>query len=559
MGDSACLMQPFSYTSGIPNEANEGNPIHALVQSISFGRFMSESLAWEKWSTFSHNRYVEEAERYSRPGSVAQKKAFFEAHYKKIAAQKAAAMLEQANAASNNETAEEEVANNINPPDSEIVIPNSNEVIDQQHVVATPNTAAYSFVNDNEYGSNAEKGQFESRIVDGADLVPENHVFVVNSLEVEKSNQLRDVDNHKLAETELGGTPQMEKPLLRSSNSNQDSLASMSKKKPSLSSSSSLIHGRATKVPSSPAKDVDPIGPKKDNNATPMIMKSAIHSADKKRSTPKSHYKSVNFTPIREINRFTSKVIRKIESSRPGASSSKTFKDCLTPLKTPTTVSKNEVRRHPSATPWSAERRARTPLDPSAPESIKVSQKWRLLPTENKMQTPILSTPFSFRTEERAARRKKICISLPFLPCCFQKLEDKFNANDAQKVQLQTKIMEKAETEIRKLRQSLCFKARPLPSFYKERKEQQNEMNKIPLAHPESPKLGRKPTRIMAESTSSLPPQRPSIKRSGSKPLHGKDYQTTPTRSLTPQSIVDTHENTSPNIQMDSHIHKYRT
>ncbi|KAF5479745.1 hypothetical protein F2P56_000541 [Juglans regia] len=553
MSDSACLMQPFSYTSGISNEANEGNPIHDLGQSISFGRFMSESLAWEKWSTFSNNRYVEEAERYSRPGSVAQKKAFFEAHYKKIAAQKAAALLEQANAASNNETAEEEVANNISPPDSEIVIPYSNEVIDQQHVVATPYTAAYSFVNDNDFGSNAEKGQFESRIVDGADLVPENHVFVVNSLEVEQSNQLRDVDNHKLAETELGGTPQMEKPLLRSSNSNQDSLASMSKKKPSLSSSSSLIQGRATKVPSSPAKDVDPICPKKDNNATPMIMKSAIHSADKKRSTPKSHYKSVNFTPIREINRLTSKVIRKIESSRPGASSSKTSKDCSTPLKTPTTVSKNEVRRHPSAAPWSAERRARTPLDPSASESTKVSQKWRLLPTDcskylsacrNKMQSPILSTPFSFRTEERAARRKK-------------KLEDKFNANDAQKVQLQTKIMEKAETEIRKLRQSLCFKARPLPSFYKEIKEQQNEMNKIPLA-PRSPKLGRKPTCIMAESTSSLPPHRPSIKRSGSKHLHGKHNQT-PTRSLTPQSVVDTHENTSPNIQMDSHNHKYRT
>lgn len=28
----------------------------------------------------------------------------------------------------------------------------------------------------------------------------------------------------------------------------------------------------------------------------------------------------------------------------------------------------------------------------------------------------------------------------------------------------------KAETEIRKLRQSFCFKARPLPEFYKERK-----------------------------------------------------------------------------------------
>jgi regulatory protein YycI of two-component signal transduction system YycFG len=56
---------------------------------------MSESLDWEKWSAFSHNRYVEEAERIAKPGSVAQKKAFFEAHYKKLAAQKAAALLEE--------------------------------------------------------------------------------------------------------------------------------------------------------------------------------------------------------------------------------------------------------------------------------------------------------------------------------------------------------------------------------------------------------------------------------------------------------------------------------
>ncbi|KAF2316504.1 hypothetical protein GH714_041845 [Hevea brasiliensis] len=98
MGEPTCLMQqqPFSYAAGIPNEANQGNPLHALGQSISFGRFMSESLAWEKWSTFSHNRYVEEAERFSRPGSVAQKKAYFEAHYKNLAARKAAALLEQA-------------------------------------------------------------------------------------------------------------------------------------------------------------------------------------------------------------------------------------------------------------------------------------------------------------------------------------------------------------------------------------------------------------------------------------------------------------------------------
>lgn len=62
---------------------------------------MSESLAWEKWSTFSHNRYLEEVERFSKPGTVAEKKAYFEAHYKKKAAMKAAAAVEEANAAAN--------------------------------------------------------------------------------------------------------------------------------------------------------------------------------------------------------------------------------------------------------------------------------------------------------------------------------------------------------------------------------------------------------------------------------------------------------------------------
>lgn len=71
--------------------------MRALGESISLGRFTTESLAWEKWSTFPHKRYVEEAQRYAQPGSVAQKKAFFEAHYKKIAAQKAAALLEKEN------------------------------------------------------------------------------------------------------------------------------------------------------------------------------------------------------------------------------------------------------------------------------------------------------------------------------------------------------------------------------------------------------------------------------------------------------------------------------
>lgn len=60
-----------------------------LEVSVSFGRFENDSLSWEKWSTFSPNKYLEDVEKCATPGSVAQKKAFFEEHYKKIAARKA--------------------------------------------------------------------------------------------------------------------------------------------------------------------------------------------------------------------------------------------------------------------------------------------------------------------------------------------------------------------------------------------------------------------------------------------------------------------------------------
>lgn len=64
-----------------------------LEVSVSFGRFENDSsLSWEKWSSFSPNKYLEEVEKCSTPGSVAQKKAYFEAHYKKIAARKAELM-----------------------------------------------------------------------------------------------------------------------------------------------------------------------------------------------------------------------------------------------------------------------------------------------------------------------------------------------------------------------------------------------------------------------------------------------------------------------------------
>ncbi|KAL1218961.1 Protein WVD2-like 7 [Cardamine amara subsp. amara] len=77
----------------------EDNPVKAatssnpsLQVSVSFGRFENDSLSWEKFSAFSPNKYLEEVGKCATPGSVAQKKAYFEAHYKKIAERKAEIM-----------------------------------------------------------------------------------------------------------------------------------------------------------------------------------------------------------------------------------------------------------------------------------------------------------------------------------------------------------------------------------------------------------------------------------------------------------------------------------
>ncbi|XP_027923432.1 protein WVD2-like 4 isoform X1 [Vigna unguiculata] len=603
MGDSTCLMQqPFCYASGISNEANENNPIHALGQSISFGRFMSESLAWEKWSTFSHNRYVEEAERYSRPGSVAQKKAFFEAHYKKLAAQKAAALLEQANnGAQNNATV-------THQKDNDTVTHQNDSVTVNHNSQTSPNS---EMVVEVEQDANVLTVTPESVKVEGTEAEMEEVAVVGNSMEVELQNQVEDLDDAQREQNEklsVNVTPVLTPLAKQVSISDQEVLADVGNKKPPVSSFklSSKANNGTSKFTSTPVKSTAAISYKKENIASPISIKPAngtskftttpvkptaatsfkrdniaspmsnrpskftatpiksaaaisfrrdnivtpvnnmpvgLNTADKKRSTPRS----VNFTPIRELNRLTASVMRKFESTRVGAGPSKASKDNLTPMRTPTMASK-EIQKH-TLTPLTEKKGNKTPLDlSSAPRSHTGGPKWNFLSGENRMKSPLISSPFSLRTEERAARRKK-------------KLEEKFNANEAQKVQLQTKHKEKTETEIiRKLRQSFCFKARPLPDFYKERKTSKGETKKDLLTHSETPKDGRKSTPTMAENKTYFPPNRPVLKTSGTKHFQGKSGRTL-THPLTSTShVIPTHENASPNIQhgyLHSRDYKY--
>ncbi|XP_030447411.1 protein WVD2-like 7 isoform X2 [Syzygium oleosum] len=601
MGESTCFMQPFSYASGLPGEQSKGNPIHALGQSVSFGRFVTDSVSWDKWSVFPHNRYVEEAEKFSRPGSVAQKKAFFEAHYKEIAARKAAALLEQqANAASADAAKPSCKVELRNPTCYEFPedVSSSQTILGESQEVQEDNNEVGSAIEGNEISWNVEVKETVEEIKevdsikedDGADLVTEARVHANDYVAEEPLGRLEEVDNgdefeqsgtpemekpllkddgadlvtepqvhtndyvaedvdnsEEVIEDEQSGTPEMEKPLLKNS-ADQGVLVSTIKKKSAGFLLKSVGCLQASSNPSSPVKSTTAALSWKERCATPTTTKPKQDFTNRTRTTPKQLL-PVNLTPVRELKRTTPIFTGKTGSSKIGVNSCKPpSKECQTPLKTPTMVQVHAYRtpKHSLVTPQSANRR--TPCDGSAVERLNTGPKRRsiardcskfLSACKNKLQSPSLSTPFRLRTEERAARRK-------------EKLEEKFNADEKEKVQLQKKVKEKAESEMRKFRQSFCFKARPLPDFYKEKTmpPADGHMKKPTAACPQTPKTGKKPmTTTTVQSTSFLPRQRPLFNNNNvTKQVQGKND-----RILFPQASLSAllaHENRSPNIQL---------
>ncbi|XP_052189785.1 protein WVD2-like 7 [Diospyros lotus] len=524
MGESACLLNSFSLSTPTSQDATstQGTQFHALGESISFGRFMSEPLAWEKWSTFSHKRYVEEARSYARPGSVAQKKAFFEAHYKSIAARKAAAaatttetLVEQPNDAADNSPQPEP-----EPDDGGVAAADSQVHVDEP---LEQSVEGDSTINGNNYSPNAEMKEVETERVRVADLVTETGVLGENSV---KSHTLNQVEN--VADEEA--------PLL------------ISKTKPALSSSESeTLHRRAPKPSVSPAKPAAPIPPRRKINALPVTRKSMVPTADTKRSTRRSLHEMIYCTPAKGPDKPTTLAAHMVESSRVAPSPNKESKDCRTPLRTLITASSNGELKHPSATPCSKNIRSTTttPLHPTAAGSKTIGPKWNILSTvcskslsvcRNKLQSPTLCIPFSLRTEERAARRK-------------QRLEEKFNSQETQEVRLQTRVKEKVESERKGFCRSLCFKAPPMPDHCGGRETTKDQMKneKIPLTHSQSPRKIKPNSSITSQLTTSLPPETASAKNRFPNNITKRKSQV-PNLLGSLGVLIISNENSSPNI-----------
>ncbi|KAG4208413.1 hypothetical protein ERO13_A03G130400v2 [Gossypium hirsutum] len=614
MEESACLVRSFSNPADISREVKEGNPIRALTESISFGRFMSEPLAWEKWSTFSHNRYLEEVEKFSKPGSVAQKKAFFEAHYKRRAAMRAAALLEQANVVTNDASQMGTInAASVDPlshtdlanSDASLSADQLEKNVSNAEIINTVGVYAgnLSVVRENTDITNAEQGP----------AVMEEDVNMEKCDQIENSEAFENGDIH----SKIMATPK----ILPKDCADPKNSTSSSKKRRTNSSSKSSVPSRTSKLPLHPSKRMASAQAKSDAN----VAKSAGNSNDKKKTIPNSLHMSINVassagktnktslrmlrdsptqTPTRALKKSadqenlapssekrqsnsTSKlsnrgIVPKQTTSRIGnnhahinkkpaldpneqrriaqkslhmsmnftphagetnKTSPKISRESSTPLEAPTRPSVYGVLKHASKVVQARDRRTTSVLNKSV--SATGDGRWPSLSSCSKSSNAsgtstrctINSAPFSFRSEERAAKRKEF----------FKKLEDKMMSKEAEKSQMLKKSKEKAKNELNKLRQSTDVKARSNEDSCHGSQFSSNYVKKITSNWPQSPKSGRKPSPSTVQDANSRHPRRPSIKAESSKNGSMKNNRTTCSRTSLPKNR---HENASPNIQL---------
>ncbi|XVF43817.1 hypothetical protein PTKIN_Ptkin02bG0070900 [Pterospermum kingtungense] len=547
MGESACLVRSFSNPADMSHEATEGDPIRALTESVSFGRFMSESLAWEKWSTFSHNRYLEEVEKFSKPGTVAQRKAYFEAHYKRRAAMRAAALLEQANTITNG--ASQEGTINSAPADSSLNTDSSANVnaslaMNQQE--RDVSDAKVADTADADAGNlNVEGDHMDVTDVERGQAVMEQDVNMENT-RAEDSKALENVDNHGM----IMETP--EKMIPHKECTEQKNLTPSSKKRRTNSLSKSITPSRAPKLPLHPAKRVASAQARSDSG----VARSTVSSNDKRKTIPNSLHMSINFAsgagktsktslrmskdssnPLQTLNRALKKAAGQ-ENLAPSASSEKTQSNSISKLsnhggaskqaasrirnnhaiidekslvdsneqrrivqkslhmsmnftpragetnKTSFKVSDNGASKHASKVLQSQDKRTGALLNKSVSGGVARDGRWPSLSNCSKSsiasgsnpRSPTTSSPFSFRSEERAAKRKEITSTWP-----------------------------------------------------------------------QSPKFGRKPSSNKVQDANSRPPMRPSNNTESSKHVSTKNKSITSSVFSLPKNR---HENASPNIQL---------
>ncbi|KAF5449779.1 hypothetical protein F2P56_030191 [Juglans regia] len=445
--------------------------------SVSFGRFENDSLSWEKWSSFSPNKYLEEVEKCATPGSVAKKAAYFEAHYKKIAARRAVIIDQEKQMEDDSLRSENQhggdLDGNVSGAGSESGISNSHssaEVVMQEtdlisEVISThaddlKEDAAISIESQRSV-SEGVRDELGSRVDSPKSRKPENTVLVKEEEEGATSVESKGMKQvlHK-CNNEVGKAPQVKENTVLDHPKEYEKVTSANRerdvtrvKKKAGSPVPKASHISTPKVskpsPTFTALSASRSSTKKGNDSS--LPRNKNPCIGERKFAPTSLHMSLRLDPTNSDPTSLHMTRKSFIMEKMGDKD--IVKRAFKTFQKSTNQSTSSGEERSSVT----KQVPRKGTEPRVSTSMTPQKENRgLLKAGAVDKRSAKPAPSFLKSDERADKKKEIS----------KKLEEKPNAKEAVRTGLQSKSKEDKGAEIRKSRQNLNFKATPLPAFY---------------------------------------------------------------------------------------------